>query len=72
MCRLEKERGEMEKKPIYFNMVLLSFLLFSSINFSERSQFFSSTNMMMMMRSSGKATALIGKEVNVVVRSLMY
>jgi hypothetical protein len=27
---------------------------------------------MMMMRSSGKATTLIGKEVNVVVRSLMH
>jgi hypothetical protein len=67
----ERERRN-GKKTIYFNMVLLSFLLFSSINFSERSQFFFSTNMMMMMRSSGKATALIGKEVNVVVRSLMH
>jgi hypothetical protein len=32
---------------------------------------FSSFINMMMMRSSGKATTLIGKEVNVLVRSLI-
>jgi len=57
----KKKSSRTERKKIYFNKILRSFSLPSSINFHERSQFSSFINMMMMMRSSGKATTLIGK-----------